>query len=297
MPLTINSAREQLADAIGDPLMVKVNRDHLLNFLHRASRDLRNSGWYLPVEPALVALESDIFEYDVPANFAYINQIRIGDLSYDNTGNEDSGVDVNDAGGIGATDTTVIVTDSSIFVVNDHIQLDDEVMLITANAGATETLTIRRAQFGTTAAAHADAINVLRPLTDVDYDEIVPRAYWYLKLATGGMSAAQAARGSRPIIVFNEDFFSFTATTPIQIHGQRRPTETYASGDTLDDHIESFVLDRATAYAAQFLRAQGDAPGDLINIAREAYVRSEQFLRLHPQEFRMRPNSTRVPGR
>lgn len=294
MPLLANSAREQIAEAIGDPLLVKVNRDHLTNFLNRASRDLRNMGWLLPIEPALIGLESDVFEYDVPLNFAYIKEIRIGDLSFDNAGNEDTGVDVNDAGGISAADTTLVVTDGSIFVVNDYIQIDNEVILITAIT--TNTLTIRRAQFGTTAATHADAANVLRPMTDVDYDEIVPRAYWYLKLATGGMTAAQAARGSRPIIVFNEDFFSFTATTPIQIHGQRRPTETYAAGDTLDAHIESFTLDRATVYAAQFLRAQGDSP-HLTEIAREALLRSEQFIRLHPAEFRVKPNSTRIPGR
>lgn len=293
MPLSVNAARENIADAVGDPQMTRAYRDHYLNFINRASRDLRNMGWYLPLEPALVGLEPNIFEYDVPANFAYIRQIRIGDLSYDNASNRDSGVDTTTDPGVGGL--TVTVGDGSIFVVNDHIQLDSEVLLITAIA--TNVLTIRRAQFGTTAAAHAIGSNVLRPLTDVDYDEIIPRAYWYLKLATGGMSAAQAARGSRPIIVFNENFFSFTAEVPIQFHGQRRPTETYASGGTLDDHIESFVLDRATAYAAQFLRALGDSPTDLTNIAREAMARSEQFIRLHPAEFRVRPSSTRVPGR
>lgn len=292
MPLTINAAREQLADAVGDPLFARMNRDHALNFIDRASRDLRNSGWYLPVEPALVGLESNIYEYDVPTNFAYIYEIRVGDISQDNAATQDTGTTLAEA--IDLTETDWDVSDGSIFVVNDHIQVDTEVVLITAIA--TNTLTVRRAQFGSTAATHANASAILRPMTDVDYDEIIPRAYWYMKLATGGMTAAQAARGSRPIFVFNEDFFSFTADTPLQIHGQRRPTETYAAGDTLDAHIESFVLDRATAYAAQFLRAQGDHPY-LTEIAREALARSEQFLRLHPQEFRMRPGSTRVPGR
>ena len=293
MSLLVNAAREQLADAIGDPLMVKVNRDHLLNFVNRASRDLRNSGWYLPVEPALVGLESDIYEYDVPSRFAYVSHLRIGDLSFDNASFQDTGFDTTTDPG--ATGTTVGVGDGSIFVVNDHIQLENEVVLITAIA--TNTLTIRRAQFGTTAAAHAVGVDVRRPMTDVDYDEIIPRAYWRMVPATGGMTAAQAARGSRPLFVFNEDYFRFTAETPFQVNGQRRPTETYSSGDTLDDHIESFLLDRATVYATQFMRAQPDAIGDLSNISREAWARSEQFLRLHPQEFRMKPNSTRVPSR
>lgn len=172
MPLTINLAREQIADAVGDPQMVSANRDHYLNFLNRASRDLRNSGWYLPVEPALVGLESNVFEYDVPANFAYISHIRIGDMSYDNASNQDTGTDLN--GAVTAAATSWVVDDGSIFVVNDHIQVATETVLITAISG--NTLTVRRAQFGTTAAAQADNASILRPMTDVDFDEIIPRA-------------------------------------------------------------------------------------------------------------------------
>lgn len=292
MARTVNSAVEQIADAIGDPLMQRVKRDHILNFINRASGDLRTSGWLLPIEPALVGLEANIYEYDVPLDFAYLRSIRLGSQSYGNAESQDTGVDTAEV--LDASETGVDVTNSSIFAVNDVIAVEDEVMTVTAITS--NTLTVRRGEFGTTAATHATALAVDRPMTDVSYDYHIPRPYWYPKWATGGMSADQAARGSRPVIVFHQGFLSFTADVPIQFHGQKRPTETYASGDSLDLGIESFVLERATAYASRFLFAQGDHP-HLDVIFREAWAASEDFLRRQPQEFRVLPNSIRVPRR
>lgn len=292
MPTSVNSAIEELADAVGDPFLVKMNRDHAINFINRSARDLRNSGWLLPIEPALFGLEDSVYEYDVPSNFAYVWHLREGSHTQDNAATQDTGTDID--GAIDASVTSVTVDDGSIFVVNDHIQLEDEILLITAISS--NTLTVRRAQFGTTAASHSDNTDIDRPMTDVDFDKVTPRAYWDMKQATGGWTSAQAARGSRAIFVFDEDYFSFTADTPIQVVGQKRPTESYSSGDNLDTLVESFLLDRATMYASQFLRAQGDSP-HLTEIAREAWGRSEQFLRYQPQEFRVRPGSKRVPGR
>ena len=79
----------------------------------------------------------------------------------------DSTADMNDAGGISATDTSVTVTDGTKLAIGDGIQfgatlatLDAEIMLITNIVG--NVLTISRAIQGTTAATHADALGVWR---------------------------------------------------------------------------------------------------------------------------------------
>jgi head-tail adaptor len=63
-------------------------------------------------------------------------------------------------GGINDSTTTVTVTNSSALALNCTIQIDAEQMLVTAISGAT--LTVTRAQGGTSAATHADGANVLR---------------------------------------------------------------------------------------------------------------------------------------
>ena len=77
----------------------------------------------------------------------------------------DSTADMNDAGGISASDTSVTVTNGALLAIGDGIQfgatigtLDAEIMLITNIVG--NVLTITRAIQGTTAATHADALGV-----------------------------------------------------------------------------------------------------------------------------------------
>ncbi len=291
---SVNTHRQEIANNIGDPGMDRANRDHLLGFINQAARDLANSGWLIRLEDAEnIGLLSDEWEYDVPARFAYVKQLLIGDKNVDNASTVDTGTDINGAL-VDTTGTSVTVDDGTIFVVNDLIQVDSEIMLVTAIA--TNVLTVTRGYFGTTAATHLDDASILRPLADVTYEHVVPRAYWRMKVQSGGANTTTAALGTRPQFVFDSNLFSFTAGTPIKVIGQRRPTTVYVATDTIDDQMESFVVERATSYAARFLYAQGDAP-HLERIYRDALAVSTGFLRLHPQEFRVRPNSTRVPGR
>jgi hypothetical protein len=275
--------------------MVRVTEPVLLTFINRAARDLINSGWLLPQEHAEnIELFTTEYEYDVPARFAYIKEIRVGDLTAGNADTLDSGTDLG-AAIADTTATTITVGDSSIFTVNDLIQVDDEIMLVTAVPSST-TLTVTRGYFSTTAATHDNSTDVDRPNANTIFDTIVPRAYWHLKLQTGGANTTTAALGSRPQIIFNAALFSYTAGTPLQIVGQKRPSTYSAGTDTLDAQMESFVVERATAYAARFLFAQGDHP-HLDTVYRQSWAVSSHFLSLHPAEFRVRPNSTRVPGR
>ena len=291
---SLNTLREQTAYNVGDPTMELVNRDHILGFINTAARDAQNSGWLIRVENAEnIGLLSNEYEYDVPARFAYVKHLLLGDKNVGNASTVDTGTLI-DGALSDTTGTSVTVDDGTIFVVNDLIQVDSEIMLITAIAS--NVLTVTRGYFGTTAATHLDDASLLRPLADVTYEHMIPRAYWTMKVQSGGANTTTAALGTRAQFVFNSNLFSFTAGTPVQVVGQRRPTVLYASGDTIDDQMESFILERATAYAARFLYAQGDRP-QLQGIYRDALATSQQFLRSHPQEFRVRPNSTIVPGR
>ena len=274
--------------------MEKLNRDHILGFLNQAAADTRNSGWLIRMQHVeSVQLLSNEYEYDVPARFAYIKQLRIGDTSTDNASTVDTGTLI-DGALSDTTGTSVTVDDGSIFTVSDMIQVDSEIFLITAIAS--NVLTVTRGYFGTTAATHLDDASILRPLANIKFDTIIPRAYWRLKTQSGGVNTTTAALADRPQFVFDSRFFSFTSATPVQVIGQRRPTVTYASGETLDTDMESFLVERAIAYSARFLYAQGNAP-HLIQIYHDALATSTQVMRSHPMEFRVRPNSTLVPGR
>jgi len=71
---------------------------------------------------------------------------------------EDSGADINQAGGLNSSDTSVLVTDGSKFDVAQTIRIDSEQLYITAIS--TNTLTITRGVNGTTAASHVDASDI-----------------------------------------------------------------------------------------------------------------------------------------
>ena len=71
---------------------------------------------------------------------------------------EDSGSNINDAGGISTTDTTVGVTAGTDFAIGMTILIESEQMLVTDIAA--NNLTVARALNGTTGATHADATDV-----------------------------------------------------------------------------------------------------------------------------------------
>jgi len=292
---TVNELLLDIALNVGDPMLERIKESHVLGFINRAARDLINAGWLLPQAHAEnIELRSDEWEYDVPALFAYIEEIRLGDKTVGTAATIATGVLLD--GAIADTTTTLAtVDDSSIFAVNDLIQIDTEIMLVTAVPTAT-TLTITRGYYSTTAASHLDDASVLRPHADTIFDYVIPRPYWRIKTQTGGANTTTAALASRPQFVFHSRFFSFTAGTPLQIVGQRRPN-TYTSGlTTIDAHMESFIVERATAYAARFLFAAGDHQ-HLDIVYRESMATSDAFFGYHPAEFRVKPSSTRVPGR
>ena len=65
---------------------------------------------------------------------------------------------INEGATFAVGDTTLTVTDGTVAVSGQYIQVDNEVMLVTAAAG--NDLTVTRGQFGTTDAAHNDGATV-----------------------------------------------------------------------------------------------------------------------------------------
>ena len=283
---------------IHDPARKTITESMWVSFINQAVRAARNSGWLLPLENAEnVELLSQTFEYDVPAGFAYLQSIRWGDRTNSTADTTDTGTDLDGALG-DTTGTTVTVDDNDLFVVNDLIQVDDEIMLVTAVSTTLETLTVIRGYFSSTAATHSDGADVLRPNADVTYDTEIPQAYWELKLDTGGSGGQGATSGSRPIVVFNARLFTFTAGTPLQFVGQKRPTIYTLITETVDDQMESFLLEKALYHGSRYAAVGGgEAARALLSAGRDALALSEQFLGRHPAEFRVRPHSRRVPGR
>ncbi len=281
-----------------NPVKSQVTEPMWMSFINSAVRDARNSGWMLPQHNAEnVELLSQVFEYDVPSGFAFVQSIRWGDRTNSTADTTDTGTDL-DGALSDTTGKTVTVDNNDLFVVNDLIQVDDEIMLVTAVSATIETLTVTRGYFSSTAATHSDNASVLRPNADVTYDTEIPQAYWEPKLDSGGSGGAGATSGSRPMIVFNARLFTFTAGTPLQFVGQKRPTIYTEITETVDGHMESFLLERALYRGASFMAVGGgEGARALLDRSRDALALSEQFLGRAPAEFRVRPHSRRIPGR
>ncbi len=291
--MLVKELQEEVANHLGDAMMEFVLPHQLLTFINSAARDLINSGWLLPIDHAEgVEMLVNEFEYDVPSGFAYIKDIRVGSQTASTAATVDTGT-LLDGAISNTTDTAITVDDGSIFSINDMFQVGTEIFLITAITA--NVLTTRRGHFSTTAVSHLDEAIILRPFANMEFDHIIPKAYWRLKQQSGGGNTLTAARASRAQVVFLARFFSVNPGAPLQFNGQQRPNVYTSGSTTIDHHMESFLRERALAYAARYAVARGRVA--LQQIASDSFAISEQFLGRHPQEFRVHPSSTRVPGR
>jgi len=120
------------------------------------------------------------------------------------------------------------------------------------------------------------------------YDLIIPYHQWRLELRAA----------STPAIVFDSTVFFPRAGKKLQITGQKRPSQSVAGGDTITSGMESFIRERATAYAADFVSGGTSELATVRErIASKAWAVSNQMAAYHPMEFRVVPNGRRVPGR
>lgn len=233
---TVAQLAQRIAFHAHDPTMSLIMEEQHMSLINDAVRDLRMAGWLLPLaEDESTTMAEDTYEYDVPADFAYIYRLC-----------EQSEV------------------------------------------------------------------------SPVTYDIVVPAHQWRL-----GLDAS-----ADPEIIFNGDLWAPRAGKTIKVIGQKRPVVYTATTETLETEFEGFVRERATALACYFVagipdpnadlqvqRIEGDSPSSSGRLearvprlfsAKQAsslrlgdihYALSERMLRMHPQEFRVWPNSQNVPGR
>ncbi len=121
------------------------------------------------------------------------------------------------------------------------------------------------------------------------YDTFIPWHQWEIVLDAAGS----------PAIHFSRESFTPTATIDLRIKGQTRPTTEYASASAnIDTGMESFIRERAIAYAARNLSRQGGAHAQQYAVlAQEAMVTSESLLQQQAELFRPKLYARVVPGR
>lgn len=113
---------------------------------------------------------------------------------------------------------------------------------------------------------------------------VIPQYQWYVDNSAN--------------IQFYEDMFPFVAGQTLKIIGQKRPSQNVAGGDTITPGMESFIRERATYYAAEYLAAGDSALASYRQrMAEKMWAITNSLLGNHPMEFRVKPGAIHVPGR
>lgn len=119
------------------------------------------------------------------------------------------------------------------------------------------------------------------------YDRRVLRNQWRLLLV-----------GATPTLYFDPDLFTIVATRNLKIVGHRRPTTEYTETSTIDTGLESFIRERAVAYAARNLARHGGQHAQQAGqLEQLAWQTSEALLQNRPEQYRLHVRSRLVPGR
>ena len=277
MPLTVDELTNELAHHLQDPAHQMVNRNQLLAFINSAAWDVANEGWNVDLQDdESIYIATATFEYAIPTGFSFMHDLWEEGTPVDVVSNLNEVLDT--------TETGVDVVDGTLYAVNDRIRIDNEWMLVTAIV--VNTLTVTRAILGTTAATHALATAIFRgPGT---YYNWIPWARWQMKV--GGANA--------PTLWLDDQLFTINIGRRIRLLGQGRPTTEYIGKGTIDTGMESFIRERAVAYAARNMsRHGGQHATQYAQLAQEAWETSEMMLKHQAELFQPKRTSRKVPGR
>lgn len=74
---TATEVAARIAYRVHDSGQEEVNAAGYLSFLNDAVEDLSAAGWLLPLAEAEVSQVASAYEFDVPASFAYISEVRL----------------------------------------------------------------------------------------------------------------------------------------------------------------------------------------------------------------------------
>lgn len=105
--------------------------------------------------------------------------------------------------------------------------------------------------------------------------------------------------GAATVLRFSQTFFTIPGAYAIKLVGQARPTAEYSSDSTeIDAGLESFIRERAVAYAARHLaRHGGDHAARYAALEQEALTFSDNFLQHQGERFQPKHYGRMVPGR
>jgi len=383
--MDFETMKKRVAMAAQDPLMRQLDDAQYGEMINLAVQDLGGAGWLLPiVEDESIIFASNIYQYDVPKDFAYIRSIRYEDdtvtpstydyeipqmhwrLAYDTSRNLviNHGFEVNTSGWtIDGTGTTVTLSTAQVYygtysgaVVTPGTVAPEGIYHAFEGAPGVE-YTVSAWIYG---AAGDVVVSLYDNTTGLQSSTVETLAGAWVQVsvtATTGLQsttfrvyvqtdpavAAQAitfyvdgvkvqAQASvidnAPVIVFDSRLYTFTAGDRLKVVGQKRPTEYTSDTETIQAGMESFIRERAIAYAARTLAmlpveghiaqaqaTEGDTPSSgarlasilpgaeerraarLMALSERCLANSEHMLSMHPAEFRVKPNSRRVPTR
>ena len=100
-----------------------------------------------------------------------------------------------------------------------------------------------------------------------------------------------------PVIQFDENEFTITNGAKLKIIGQKRVAQLTGT-DTVPVGVESFIRERAIAYAADILAGGGSELSAWRRaLSEQCYMRSLDIIRRLPREYRPLPDAKRVPER
>jgi hypothetical protein len=320
---TVNDIREDIANHLHDPLMVRVQAYQLLEFINAASHDARSKEWLLLLDDETLLLASSTYEYDVPASFAYIHEVWLESAT---GGRFDERILRNQWRLLLVGTTPALVFDGDLFTITAGRNLKlvghqrpteytasvagvNEVQRVSHDGtGGTFTLsfggqTTAAINWNASAADVKSALEALSSVVSVDASGgALPTAVEITFTDPGAQNVAEMTEDDSSL---TGDTVGVTIATVTQ---GRLASGTGAS--SIDTGMEAFIRERALSYAARYLARLIPSVADAVaegvvadegarysELVQESWLKSENLLQERGVEYRLHPKSRVVPGR
>lgn len=290
--MLVSALVREIAQQLSDPHMKENEESDYFDVINAAARDARNKGVLLhQADAESIVLASNTFKYaNIPPAMAYVHQIRISNADFSVTDTTAQGATLASTVST-TTETSFDVSSLSGLVVNMVTIIGTEAVAITAlDPDSTPlSITVLRGQLGTTAATHSSGAALLISNVTQEFNSLLPPVYY-------GNTFHLTGEGAR--LELDSRIFFIDAGKILSFTGQKRPTIYVQDSETVDPGLESFLRERAKFYAGNMMASGGSQlSSHRTRVAEQAYAVSQEFMTVHPKEFRQRPRSIYVPGR
>ena len=180
---------------------------------------------------------------------------------------------------VNKTQTVGFINDAAFDAANEGwvLKMDDDV-----------SVTVADGTFEYAVPANFVYIYELRDQTNYTDLNVIHPSYWKIE------------DGVTPVIRFSRDLYdSTTGAGALQIKGYKRPNQAYVAGTgTIDAGMESFLRERAVAYAARNVsKGSSGRAQAYVRLAETAWLRSESLMEDQQDLFRPLSYARRVYGR